>query len=410
MKNEWRDNVWLIIELAVVSLAIWALLTILYMRVWPLFIPRGFDPVDVYTLEVGSLGTKNPNYTKESENETKEERMANYYADYAAIVKRISENPNVESVATQSGAVPYNYNYSGLPLFRFDITDTIPYYGNRRSGSPDIVFALGINSRTGKTRQELKEMLERGELLISDNNVDYEESGLCAYDLIGKRVVMGNDSTTVYTIGDVVEKIRRNEYEDSWGGTVVVPMNQGNEQWGGLMIRMKPGRGDAFKEDFKNIPELRKQRNVYFYDLKSLMDIREANQRASDTEVRMYIVLMVFLMVTIFLGLLGTFWFRMQQRVSEIAIRKVCGATKGEIFRRIVSEGMVLLLIATLLAAACIWPFFKNIKEVIYEEWYVVLIAEAATAVLVAIGIVVSLWYPARKAMSIEPAIAIKSE
>lgn len=407
MKNEWRDNVWLVIELTVVCLAIWALLTMLYARTEGLFLPRGFNPENVYILSVGNLGTKNPNFTAVEGGE--EGVMNTYYSDYAAIVKRIRENPNVESVATQSGSVPYNFNYSGNSLFTFDVEDSVYYYGNIRSGTPDLVDVLGMNSLTGKTRDQLKAMLARGEFLISDNAL-YEEAGRSPFDLVGKRMLMGNDTTTTYIIGDVVEKIRRNDYEDSWGGTIVIPYTEEGKMWGDLMIRMKPGRGEAFREDLKNNPDLRRQRNVYFSNLKSLMDIREANQRAEDTEVRMYVVLMCFLLVTIFLGMLGTFWFRMQQRVSEIAIRKVCGATKREIFTRILTEGLILLLIASILSAGCIWPFISRLKELVNQEWYVVLIAEAATMVIVAIGIVVSLWYPARKAMSLEPALAIKSE
>lgn len=409
MKNEWRDNVWLIIELMVVCLAIWTIITLLYIRTSGLFLPRGFEPEDVYTLEVGNLGTKNPNYQSLGDSVSKETAIQGYYEDYAALLRRIRENPNVVSVAPQSSAVPYNYNYNGCPLFLFDVLDSVSYYGNMRKGSPDLVDALGLTSATGKSRAQLKEIMAQGQLLISANG-DYESYDRDPASLIGKRVILGTDSTTVYTVGDLIQKVRRNDYEDSWGGTIVVPWTDESKYWGDLIIRVKPGRGDAFREDLKNNPDLRRQRNVYFSNLKSLMDIREGNQRSADVQVRMFVVLMCFLLITVFLGLLGTFWFRMQQRVSEIAIRKVCGATRGEIFRRILGEGMILLCIATVLASACVWPFFNKIYDIIYQKWYVVLIAEGATVVFIAIGIVLSVWYPARKAMSIEPAIAIKAE
>lgn len=44
------------------------------------------------------------------------------------------------------------------------------------------------------------------------------------------------------------------------------------------------------------------------------------------------------------------------------------------------------------------------------REWYVFLIIEMIAFALVALGILLSLWYPARKAMSVEPAIAIKDQ
>ena len=49
---------------------------------------------------------------------------------------------------------------------------------------------------------------------------------------------------------------------------------------------------------------------------------------------------MGFLLLNIFLGLLGTFWFRTQQRRSEIALHKVHGASDMSIFTRLISEGL----------------------------------------------------------------------
>lgn len=119
---------------------------------------------------------------------------------------------------------------------------------------------------------------------------------------------------------------------------------------------------------------------------------------------------MLFLLVTVFLGLLGSFWFRMQQRVSEIAIRKVCGATRSQIFGRVISEGIVLLAFAAVIVSACVWPFYRQLVEKLGENFPVFAISELAAFVIVAAGVAVSLWYPARRAMRIEPAEAIKAE
>lgn len=56
---------------------------------------------------------------------------------------------------------------------------------------------------------------------------------------------------------------------------------------------------------------------------------------------------MGFLLLNIFLGLLGTFWFRTQQRRSEIALHKAHGASDMSIFVRLISEGLLLLLLIT---------------------------------------------------------------
>lgn len=127
-------------------------------------------------------------------------------------------------------------------------------------------------------------------------------------------------------------------------------------------------------------------------------------------QVRMYMVLICFMVIIIFLGLLGTFWFRVQQRVSEIAIRRVCGASRGDIFRRLIGEGLLLLIGASILTAIIGWFLIERLD---YDEKFTrmeLAWLEAATFVLVIVGIILSILAPARLAMRINPAEAVKEE
>ena len=133
-------------------------------------------------------------------------------------------------------------------------------------------------------------------------------------------------------------------------------------------------------------------------------------ERKFRIDIRLKIGMGCFLIVTIFLGLLGSFWFRVQQRVSEIAIRKTFGATDKDLFRRIIGEGMILLIASFLLTSACVWPFVKKFMELANVKWGTLVATEGIALGVLVIGIVLSLWYPAWRAMKIEPAIAVKEE
>lgn len=221
---------------------------------------------------------------------------------------------------------------------------------------------------------------------------------------------MEGDSSKLLKVGDVIQQIRRSEYEPSWAGGIIYPLDEDGDIWGDVVLRVKPGREMQFKEDFRNNENLRKYRNVYLSDMKRLVDIRTLTQHNDEIKIRMFSSLMIFLLVTVFLGIAGTFWFRVQQRVSEIAIRKVNGATRMDVFRRILSEGTILLLCSSLIISVLVWPFISKFMDMLREEWYVFLILELVSFALIAIGVLMALWYPAHRAMSIEPAIAIKEE
>lgn len=404
IRNEWKDNVWMMVELAVVVAAVWVIMALLYVFTNGLFTERGFNPEDVYTFQIRKVQKSSPEFVQ-----TGDTTGEYIYSDRAVLMQRLREHPDVEAVALSRNAIPYNFNYYGNMVSRLDRPDSIYYFANVRIASPEIVKVLGIKSLTGMSQDKLVEILEKGGMLVSDNKF-YVKDGRDPFDLNGKEVILGNDSTRTYRVGDVVAAVRRNDYEPARAGVVICPIDE-NKDWASeLAVRVKPGRGDSFKAAFRADKSLQRLRNIYFTDIKSLMDLREANQRSTDTTVRMFVVVMGFLMVTIFLGLLGTFWFRMQQRVGEIAIRKVCGARKSDILRRILGEGMIILLCAVVIASALIWPFSGYGVDSIGLERYEILIFEVVAIAFVAIVIVLSVLWPARKAMAIEPAIAIKDE
>ena len=418
MRNEWKENVWLVLELAVVLLVVWGLSIMLYSKLLGLSEPKGFDPDNVYSLSVFYMDNSSPDYV------AVENDMDAYYEDLYQLYSRLKENVNVEAIALHQNAMPYSMSQNDADLTPTEGNDTVFYRANFRYATPDIINVLGVKSLTGTPAEKLIEMLKKGELLITDSR-PYQKMGRDPLELIGKTVYYANDSSRRYRIGDVVQQIRRTEYEiNGEYGNVIYPLD---EQRPGLacniLLKLKPGTADKFYEEFQNNKDLRTLRNVYLSDLTSLKVHRELVQKDNDVKVRVYISVMFLLLVTIFLGLLGSFWFRVQQRISEIAIRKVCGANRKQIFVRLITEGLILLFIATIIVSAIIWPVVDEfINKFImpgyifmkdYYDWMnnkAFLLMEICSLVLIALGIILSLWYPARKAMKMNAAEAVKVE
>ena len=401
MIREWRTNIWLIVELALVTLAVWAILSVLWFQCRGLFQHLGFNPEGVYSLTVQSVSKASPRYLKEYKD--------SYYEDRNELIRRLRRNPNVEYVSLENNFSPYELNYSGDFLIIDGYPDSISYYGNSRTAESDIIKLMDIKSLTGKSSEELTAILERGEILISPNG-PFEESGVSVEDLIGKKAHTYDNEDETLIIGDVVERVKRSNYEYDEKGVIIKPFGNNPKRWGNIILKVKPGKDKQFEQDFKRDKSLSHFRNVYFSELKSLKSKGENLHRETEINIRVMIGISFFLFVTIFLGLLGSFWFRVQQRVSEIAVRKTFGATDKDLFRRIIGEGMILLLAGLFLASACVWPFIRKITESTGEKWWLFLAIEGITSAAMAIGVIVSLWYPAWRGMRIEPAIAVKEE
>ena len=120
---------------------------------------------------------------------------------------------------------------------------------------------------------------------------------------------------------------------------------------------------------------------------------------------------MAFLLVNIFLGRLGTFWFRTQQRKSEIALHKAHGATNSMVFTRLLSEGWLLLLIITPIALIIDLNLahaeLNSWRNGTTLEWDRLLFCGGISFALIALMIAIGIGIPARKAMKIDPAEAL---
>lgn len=404
MRNEWRDNIWLVLGLAIVCLAVWVISVDVVSQAKNTFIPLGAEVDNVFRLDIDELPEESPDYEVREKN-----RRLKNSRDMLAIITRIRQSPYVEAAAFSQNALPYSYSYYGSSL-ALEPGDTIRYMCNFRYASPDIVRVLKIKSLTGKSGEALEEMLRSGKVLISNVLKNYgNKTTRKPEELNGKKVY---ESEEEYVAADIVEIIRRSDYEVSSGGMVLKPIDEeGRFDAYNIAVRIKPGTAGKFREEFENSPEMQRHGNMMASNLTEMKDVASNLMRSESVKLRMRIGLMVSLVIIVALGLLGVFWFRIQQRVSEIAIRKVAGATMGDVFRRVLAEGMLMLLLAVVLASAVGWPIVNSMTEgkdsvTLTDK----IVAEAITVAVMAIGITVSIMWPAWRATRVEPAIAIKEE
>ncbi len=425
MMHEWRDNLWLMLGLAIVSLVIWLFCSGLFSVMRYYFLPKGFDETDVYSVWVGTLGQDPMSYY---DNMAADLRYKNR-VDLDVLLERIKKNSNVESAGYISWGGPYSGSSTPRIFYRADESDSIGYSGALVNISPEVVKVFKLKSLTGKDEDWLQEKLEAGELLVTpDPTLDEKKElaerlqkrfdnygnpliSLAPEDIYGRYVYSNYDTINKLHVADIVQLMRADHFRQPISGNAFQKIDDyGQREVRQILIRMKPGHGEKFRKEFESTPEMQKLNNMYLSELTKMTDQAVVMERGYWLNVRLYVALISFFLIILFLGLLGTFWFRVQQRVSEIAIRRVCGASKGAIFRRILGEGMILLVGATIIAGIVGWIIVKKTNIIAGYSNSEIIWFEVATMVLVAIGIVISISYPAWKAMNIEPAVAVRDE
>ena len=403
MRNEWRSNIWMSVELIVVGVVLFGIFGYFVTFAYIHEPPKGIDFTDIYVGRIGRIPSTSTSFNQYPDS------FHNYKTDLEMLKANLSANPYVESVGTGNNAIPYNYNYHGTMISATDADadTTIHYYANRRYMDPELVKTLRLTGYNGESAEMLAQMVGEHKLLIS--TFDYAPDSYLSEKWVGNEAYFGNDSADVYSIGALINGIRRVDYEPQHSGVLItdVPDTMIPSE---IAIRIKSGKGREFMESLDE--SYLEFGNVYVSDLMSIENRKEEAHRQFTTMMRNLTACTIFLMAAVFLGILGSFWYRTQQRIPEIALRKVNGATDRNILSRFLAEGLMLLVMSAPVIAIIIAIVLSqlNINESVptplWLIWAMLPVTLAALAVMIVAGIV----FPAFKAMKTNPAEALKDQ
>jgi putative ABC transport system permease protein len=265
----------------------------------------------------------------------------------------------------------------------------------------------------GETSEQLAQMLEEGKFLASENLYYTVNRKLTNY--VGKRFYLHGDTTQTNILGAALKTVRYDDFQQARFSYSMVDKLEWFSVDHELCVRVRPENDQDFIARLKADSESQYRiGNVFISDIRSFKDIRRSFQQYRSNEIRNHITGMAFLLINIFLGLLGTFWFRTQQRKSEIALHKAHGATNQMVFTRLLSEGWLLLLIVTPIALAIDFNLahaeLNSWRNGTTLEWDRLLFCGGISFALIALMIAIGIGIPARKAMKIDPAEALHNE
>ena len=411
IKNEWRSNLWLLAELLVVSVVMWYIMDNVYSNLATYYEPRGFNADHCYLISMGALNEQNEGYQPyvEGGRSQKEEVLE--------LLNRIQHRPGVEAASLSQNSFPYNGSNSSI-LVQCDTMRTTGFVV-RRIFTPDFLRVFQYRGANGETPEQLIEVLQENHhnMLLSNNL--FQRYGVEVKDLVGKDIYVGGDTTRTYRIGAALQDVRYSDFQQARYSYCFCLSLLITSSWidkdAELCVRVRPDEDhDFINRLLADAERLYRVGNIYIANVRSFDDIRYHFQKAQTDSLRNILMGMAFLLINIFLGLLGTFWFRTQQRRGEIALHKVHGATNGAVFSRLITEGVLLLLLVTPIAVALdiLLAYFElnSRHNGTTLEWPRLALCAAMTFGIIALMIVVGIWYPARKAMHVQPAEALHAE
>lgn len=392
IRNEWKSNLWLLAELLVVSVVLWYVIDNLYCKYAIHSEPLGFDIEHCYKIELSK--------TEEDETAPKHDEEENNDAE--EILERLRRMPETDAICFSDWTAPYDLQQSFSNINYDTLSENIRTY----RVSPEYVHVFRIEGTRGETPEEMAQILKRGDIILSGNV--FEDKGLDISTLIHKDgfYLYGNKDYTV-NLGAVAKTVRYHDYvQGKYSKSIFIPKkNMSNT----FYLRVKADKDDNFIENmFKKAEKGINVGNTYISNVCNMNDMKRVYLQEYNKNNMMYLAGMGFLLLNIFLGLLGTFWFRTQQRQNEIALHKVNGATKKDVFIRLICEGLLLTALVTLPALIIDFQIANAELNAVYNGTTMnfgrILLCAGLSAISICIMMIIGIGIPAFKALSIEPA------
>ncbi len=413
--NRRRQNAWVLIELFLVFLVMWFLIDFIGTTTYHYIPPLGYNIEDVYLMEMDLNNDLEVDVTRTNGQCILE------------IADRLSRIPEVESVGIDTWSFPMSATNYGIGIMLKDSS----MIGNRRImvtpgwmdvfqfrlREPDRPFDR-MNSSLGEMALSVdaydrlvEKHLENG--LPFDRNEEYqtnEGNPLRLYNIVEdfrENRFLGKSYWLFYHLTE-------NEIAsyDGW------PLEYN------ITFRLRPGTDSPdFRETFleKN-RDLLSVDQIYLVDIMPYSDMEEwfVLMYGIKNRVQMYAVITVFLLINVFLGLIGTFWFRTRQRRAEIGLRVALGSDYSTVGKLLYSEGWALLTIVAIPAAVLCWnaAYFEFslgewvlvARRPVAWGWVRFVSVTLSTYFLIGLILTAGIWYPARQAMGIQPAEALHEE
>lgn len=412
IRAEWRSNVWLCVELLIVSVVLWYIVDCCYVIYTVKHRPLGFDTEHCYAVTLGAVDSASPEYEHERDN------FDNIAADRTELIERLRRRPEVEAAAYSHISHPYQGSNSGGD-FTIDTLKTSGYT-ILRSIQPDFLRVFRVEGVDGETPEEMAKMMQGPTALVSENLFDYDFDIKDMRPFVGKGIYLPGDTMNAIQVRGVTRMVRYNDYMQGMMNRCVF-LNMGQLEHANaneLVVRVRENMDKDFIDALMtDAPAQFRIGNQYICRVQSFDSIKDNQLRGDRRMEAQYIIGMTFLLINIFLGLLGTFWFRTQQRVADIAVRMVNGATRSDIFRLLVGEGLLLLSIVTPIAIAIDvniahleFTQFLEVKDSEFLSAGRMLLCSGIAYTLMALIIVAGISIPARRAMRIAPAEALRDE
>ena len=403
--NERGVNYWITLELLLISVCLWFVVDFLCVKIYTYNQPLGFDITHTYALKINRYESSSYLYKQDEK-----------VISLQSFFDRIRQDSTIEAVCLTERLVHYQVVPSQCWVSTMPndtIHDKSAQYCYVTS---DYFKVFRVKSKLDNSWESLSEALLSGGIVITPAA---EQLLIKDESAIGMMLYKERESGLGLPIKGVCTAFRKNEFSAPIASIYELisakekKLTGGNLQHMYIFIRVKPlADGVTYARDFQlRMQEyLDQDSNVYLDQVIPIQSYRKSKLKKPMDQLQTAMIIAFFFMINIFLGILGTFWFRTRQRKSELGLRIALGSNRMQLRTILIGEGIILLTMAFIPAIV----FCFNIAYAELIDVYLMpfsglrfAIGLGITYLLLAATIILGIWIPAQQAIKISPTEAL---
>jgi putative ABC transport system permease protein len=328
---------------------------------------------------------------------------------YRKIITRIESLPGVESVGATS-ALPLGGG--GFYLGRAFLLEGAPpppdgveYEVQWNIVTPGYFKALDIRLLKGRDFTD-RDTADSTPVIIINETLARAMFG--DDDPLGKRIKSWRDENVLREVVGVIQNVRYFGRDDRLQALVYVPHSQDSRT--SMAITVNAGGdtkslADAVRQQIASV-----DKDVAVANMKTMERILDDSVAARRLNMVLLSIFAAVALILASVGIYGVLAYSIAQRTHEIGIRMALGAKAADVLKLVVGYGLKLVLIGVGIGLAGALALTKVMESLLFEVSATDPLTFVAIPIVLTVVALLSSYIPARRAMKVDPMVALRYE